>query len=193
LIITYLLQDLCPYVSQLGTNPLAVELGTAGLIIHESIYRYNKLASVYNDSTHESLKSFVLVHAIYFKSGVQKEAPATFDELSALAVVLQGMEFINKHYHQARRWQVQSGDHKPFDAYCASMPYLLLYHNNLLECGNQVLSSLAVLKFPDSVKRSSMDKKTESHANAVPSTAEKTRSSAVLEEFLVASNDGTNY
>jgi hypothetical protein len=188
LIITYFLQDLRPYVSQLGTNPLAVELGTAGLIIHEPIYRYNKLASVYNDSMHESLKSFVLVHDIYVTSGVQKEAPATFDELSALAVS-QGMEFINKHYRQARRWQVQSGNHKPFDAYCASRPYLLLYHNNLLECGNQILSSLTVLKLPDSVKRSSMDKKTESHANAVPSTAEKTRSSAVVEEFLVASNE----
>jgi hypothetical protein len=148
LIITHFLQGLRPYVSQLGTNPLAVELGTAGFL-HEPIY--NKLASVCNNSMHGLLKSFVLNHDIYVTSGVQKEAPATFDELSVLAV-LQGMEFINKHYSQARRWQIQSGNHKPFDAYCANRPYLLLYHNNLLECGNQILSSLAVPKLPDSVK-----------------------------------------
>jgi hypothetical protein len=119
-----------------------------------------------------------LNHNIYATSGVQKvqkEAPATFDELSALAVS-QGIKFTNKHYRQARRWQVQSGNHnKPFDAYCANRPYLLLYHNNLLECGDQVP------KLPDSVKRSLMDKKTESQENAVPSTAEKKkRSSAVI-------------
>jgi hypothetical protein len=141
LIITYFLQELCPYVSQLGTNPLAVELGTAAFL-REPIY--NKLASVYNDSTHESLKSFVLNHDIYVTCGIQKEAPATFDELSELAVS-QGMEvIINKHYRQARRWRVRSGNHKPFDACCANRPYLLLYHSNLLECGDQVLSSLAV-------------------------------------------------
>jgi hypothetical protein len=78
----------------LGTNPLAVELGTAD-VLHEPIY--NKLASVYNDSTPESLKSFVVNHNIDVTSGVQKEAPATFDELLALAL-LQGMDFINKHY-----------------------------------------------------------------------------------------------
>jgi hypothetical protein len=109
LIITYFLQELRPYLSQLGTNPLVVEFGTAGFL-HEPIY--NKLASASNDSTHESLKSFVLNHDIYVTSGVQKEAPTTLDELSALAVS-QSMEFINKHYRQARRWQVQSGNHKP--------------------------------------------------------------------------------
>jgi hypothetical protein len=36
LIIAYFLQELCPYVSQLGTNPLAVELGTVGFL-HEPI------------------------------------------------------------------------------------------------------------------------------------------------------------
>jgi hypothetical protein len=147
--ITYFLQELCPHVSQLGTNLLAVELGAAGFL-HEPIY--NKLASVCNNSMHGLLKSFVLNHDIYVTSGVQKEAPATFDELSVLAV-LQDMEFINKHYSQARRWQIQSGNHKPFDAYCANRPYLLLYHNNLLECGNQILSSLAVPKLPDSVRK----------------------------------------
>ena len=116
LILTYFLQELRPYVSQLGTNPLAVELGTAGFL-HEPLY--NKLASVYNDSTHELLKSFVLNHDIYVTSGVQKEAPATFDELSSLAVS-QGIDFINKHYRQARRWQQQSGNHKTFDAYCGN-------------------------------------------------------------------------
>jgi hypothetical protein len=89
--ITYFLQELCPHVSQLGTNLLAVELGAAGFL-HEPIY--NKLASVCNNSMHGLLKSFVLNHDIYVTSGVQKEAPATFDELSVLAV-LQGMEFIN--------------------------------------------------------------------------------------------------
>jgi hypothetical protein len=87
LIITHFLQGLRPYVSQLGTNPLAVELGTAGFL-HEPIY--NKMASIYNDSTHESLKSFVLNHDIYVTSGIQKEAPATLDTLSALAA-LQGI------------------------------------------------------------------------------------------------------
>ena len=82
---TYFLQELRPYVCQLGRNPLAVELGTAGFL-HEPIY--NKLASVYNDSMHESLKSFVVNHDIYVTSSVQKEAPATFDELLALAVAV---------------------------------------------------------------------------------------------------------
>jgi predicted urease superfamily metal-dependent hydrolase len=108
----YLLQELCPYVSQLGTNPMAVELGTVGFF-HEPLY--NKLASVYNDSTHELLKLFVVNHDIYVTSGVQNEAPATFDQLSALAVS-QGIDFINKHYCQARRWQQQSGNHKTFDS-----------------------------------------------------------------------------
>jgi hypothetical protein len=82
LIITYCLQELRPYVSQLGTNPLAVELETAGFL-HEPIYI--KVASAYNDSTHESLKSFVLNHDIYVTSCVQKEAPAMFGILSVLA------------------------------------------------------------------------------------------------------------
>ncbi len=164
---TYFLQELRPDVCQLGTNPLAVELGTAGFL-HEPIY--NKLASVCNDSTHESLKSFVVNHDIYVTSGVEKDAPATFDELSALAL-LQGMDFINKHYRQARRWQVQSGNHKPFDAYCANRPYLLLCHNNLLKYGNQVLSSLAVPKLPDSVNRSSLETNTVSHARNPLSTS----------------------
>ena len=77
-------------------------------------------------------------HDIYVTSGVQKEAQATFDDLSALDV-LQGMELINKHYSQARRWQVQSGNYKPFHVYCANRPYLLLSHNNLLKCGDQVI------------------------------------------------------
>jgi hypothetical protein len=123
LIITYFLKELCPTVSQLCPNPLAVKLGNAGFF-HEPIY--NKLASVYKDSTHESLKSFVFDHDIYVTSSVQKEAPATFDELSALALS-QGMEFINKHNHQAKRWQVQSGNQMLFDAYCANQPHLLLY------------------------------------------------------------------
>jgi hypothetical protein len=79
LILTYFLQELRPYVSQLGTNPLAVELGTAGFL-HEPLY--NKLASVYNDSTHELLKSFVVNHDIYVTSDVQKETPATSDDTS---------------------------------------------------------------------------------------------------------------
>jgi hypothetical protein len=125
--------------------------------------------------------------AVYKK----RHQPATLDELPALAVS-QGMEFINKHYCQAMRWQGTVRKHKPFDAHCANRPYLLLYHNNLLKCGgNQVLSSLAVPKLPGSVKRSSMDKKTESHAEAVPSTVKKKKcSSAVLEAFLVASTSG---
>jgi hypothetical protein len=98
LILTFFLQELRPFVSHLGTNPLAVELGTAGFL-HEPIY--NKLASIYNDRTHASLKLFVVNHDIYVTSGVQKEAPATFDVLSALAVS-QGMDFINKHYHFAK-------------------------------------------------------------------------------------------
>jgi hypothetical protein len=106
---------------------------------------------------HASLKSFVVNHDIYVTSGVQKEAPATFDVLSALAVS-QGMDFINKHYCHARRCQVQSGNHKPFDVHCGNQPYLLIYHNSLQECGNQVLLSLAIPKLPDSVKRSSLDK-----------------------------------
>jgi hypothetical protein len=100
LIMTYFLQELWPYVSQLGTNPLPVELGTAGFL-HKAIY--NKLASVYNDHTCDKLlKSFVVNHDVSITSGVQKEAPATFDQLSALAIS-QGMDFVNTHYHQARR------------------------------------------------------------------------------------------
>jgi hypothetical protein len=185
LIMTYFLQELRPYVSQLGTNPLAVELGTAGFL-HEPIY--NKLASVYNDSAQEFLKTFVVNHDIYVTSGIQKEAPATFDQLSALSVS-QGMDFINKHYRQAKRNQVLSGNHKPFDAYCTNRPYLLLYHNSLLECGDQVLSSLAVPKLPDDVKRSSLSNKKPVKKPSVPTTAEKQkRSSAVLDGLLEVSN-----
>ena len=89
-------QNACRFLfrcySQLGTNPIALQLGTMGFL-HEPLF--NKLASVYNDSTHDPLKSFVVNHAIYVTSGVQKEAPATFDQLSVLAV-LQGIDFINK-------------------------------------------------------------------------------------------------
>jgi hypothetical protein len=56
LILMFFLQDLRPFVSHLGTNPLAVELGTAGFL-HEPID--NKLASIYNDRTHASLKPFM--------------------------------------------------------------------------------------------------------------------------------------
>jgi hypothetical protein len=151
---------------------------------------YNKLASVYNNSIHEPLKSFdVLNHDIYVTSCVRKEAPATFDALPALAVS-QGVDYINKHYCQAR----SGNHHESFDAYCANRPYLLLYNNNLLKCGNRFLSSLAVPKFPDSVKRSSMDKKTESHTNAVPSTAKKKSVAVQLwKNFWWPAMNGTNY
>jgi hypothetical protein len=171
LIVTYFLQQLCPYVSQLETNPMAAELGTAGFL-NEAIY--NKLASIYNNSTHESLKSFAVNCVIYVTSGIQKESPATFDELPALAM-LQGINFVNKHYCQARRWQVQSDNHKPFDKYCGNWSYLLLYRSSLLECGDQVLLSLALPKLPDSVKISSLDNKKISPAKpgVVPITAGK--------------------
>jgi hypothetical protein len=53
LILTFFFQELCPFVSHLGTNPPAVELGAARFL-HEPIY--NKLVSVYNDHTNASLK-----------------------------------------------------------------------------------------------------------------------------------------
>jgi hypothetical protein len=51
-ILVYFLQELRPWVLQLGLNPTAVELGTVGFL-HEPIY--NKLASVYNDASNEKL------------------------------------------------------------------------------------------------------------------------------------------
>jgi hypothetical protein len=44
-------------------------------------------------------------HDIYVTGGIEKGAPISFDELSALAFS-HGMDFINKHYHQAWSWQV---------------------------------------------------------------------------------------
>jgi hypothetical protein len=132
---------------------VALELGTTAGFLHEPIY--NKLVSIYNDSTHASQKTVVVNHDIYVTSGIKKEVPATFDELSPSSVS-QGMDFLNKHYRQARRWQLQFSNYEPFDAYCGNWHYLLLYHNSLLECGDQVLLSLVFPKFPDSVKRSSL-------------------------------------
>jgi hypothetical protein len=147
LIMTYFLQELCQ-VSQLGTNLLVVEIGTAGFP-HGPIY--NKLVSMYNDSMHESLNLFTVNHDVYVTGDMEKGAPAKFNVLYALAFS-QGMEIIDKHYCRAQTWQVQSDSHKWFDAYCGTHPYLLLYHHSLQECGNQVLSSLAVPnKLPDSV------------------------------------------
>jgi hypothetical protein len=44
---------------------------------------YNKLANIYNDVTHGSPLSFKMDNDIYIASGVQEDAPATFDKLSA--------------------------------------------------------------------------------------------------------------
>jgi hypothetical protein len=125
LIQTFFLEELLlhPFVSQLGTNPLAIELGTGVMNLFTTSWQ----ASI--------LKLFVVNQDIYVTSGIQKEGPATCDELSALTVS-QGMDFLNKLYSQARRWQVQYGNHKPFNAYCGTQHYLLLYHNSLLECGD---------------------------------------------------------
>jgi hypothetical protein len=177
-----------PYVCQLGTNPLAVDLGTAGFL-HEAIY--NKLASVYNDSSQESLKSFLVNHDIYVTAGIQREAPATFDQLSALAVS-QGIDFINKHYRKAKRNQGLSGNHKPFDAYCDNRPYLLLYDKSLVECGDQVLSSLAVPKLPDTVKRTSLENKKppqQTKASTTPTADKgKNKRAGILEGILEVSS-----
>jgi hypothetical protein len=134
---------------------------------------------------------FVVNHDIYVTNGIQKETPATFDVLSASAVS-QGMDFINKQYCHARRCQVQSGNHKPFDTYCGHRPYLLIYHNSLQECGNKVLSSLAIPKLPDSVKRSSLDNTKGFIKPGDKGSDAKTRGSVVLEGLLEVSHE-TNY
>jgi hypothetical protein len=65
-IIVYFLQELRPFVLQLGLNPTAVELGTSGFL-HEPVY--NKLVNVYNDSTRELLKSFKMGNDICITYG----------------------------------------------------------------------------------------------------------------------------
>jgi hypothetical protein len=88
---------------------------------------YDKLASVYNDATHEPLKQFQRDDDIYITSGVQEDVPATFDKLSALAFCHQTMNFIIKHYREAVQKSALSGNHKPFFAYCLNRPYLQRY------------------------------------------------------------------
>jgi hypothetical protein len=150
LILVYFLQELRPFVLQLGLNPTAVELGTAGFL-HEPIY--NKLVNVYNDATRESLKLFKMDNDIYITYGVHEDAPATFNTLSVLAFS-QAMNFINEHYREAVRKCTLSGNHKPFFTYCTNCPYLLLYYyNGITECGDTVLGSLACPKLPEGVKR----------------------------------------
>jgi hypothetical protein len=109
-ILVCFLQELCPFLLQLGLNPTAVELGTAGFL-HETVY--NKLVNVYNNATHESLKSFKMDNDICITYGVEEDVPATFDKLSALAFS-QAMNFIvNKHYHEEVQKHTLSGNHKP--------------------------------------------------------------------------------
>ncbi len=182
LILVCFLQELRPCVNQLGTNPLAVQLGTGGFL-HDATF--NRLASVCNDSARVELMSFDVNHDIHAASGIQKEAPSTFDKLSALALS-QGIDFIDKHHREARRWQTQSGNHKPFDACCSSRPCLLLYHNCLQECGDPVLSCLAIPKLPDGVKRSSMEKKM-GKTPAAAAVEKQKRSRALFDGLLEVS------
>jgi hypothetical protein len=154
-ILVYFLEELRPWVLQLGLNPTAVELGTAGFL-HEPVF--NKLASVYNDANNVKLNSFKTDNDIYIALAVQDNAPATFDPLSGLAFS-QAMNFINKHYREAVQKRGLSGNHKPFYAYCKNRPYLLLYYDSITECGDIVLGALASPKLPEGVKRSSLDKK----------------------------------
>jgi hypothetical protein len=97
----------------------------------------------YNDSTHESLKWFVVNHDIYVTSRIQKEAPATFDDLFGIGCVPRNgfhqQSLSPSQEMESIVWQTQA----MFDAYCGKQPYLLLYHNSLLECANQVLLSFA--------------------------------------------------
>jgi hypothetical protein len=87
---------------------------------------------------------------------------------------------------------MQSGNHKPFDSYCETRPYLLLYHNSLLECGDQALSNLAVPKLPDSVKRSSLDSM-KVFIKSVDNGSDKKRdSSAFLEGLIQVSTKQNN-
>jgi hypothetical protein len=82
---------------------------------------------------------------------VQDDAPATFDTLSGLAVS-QAMNFINKHYREALRKRSLSGNRK-------KRPYLLLYYDQITECGDIVLGALACPKLSEGVRRSSLEKK----------------------------------
>jgi hypothetical protein len=89
-------------------------------------------------------------------SGVQEDAPATFDKFSTLAFC-QAINFLNKHYREAVRKRTLSGNHKPFYTYCTNHPYLLLYYNYITACGDiMVLGSLACPKLPECVKRTSL-------------------------------------
>jgi hypothetical protein len=80
------------------------------------------------------------------------------------------MNFIKKLYHEAVREHTLSGNHKPFSNYCTSCPYPLVYYKNIVECDNKVLGSLACLKLPEGVKRSSLDdrKKKKNQSMKVP-------------------------
>jgi hypothetical protein len=170
-ILVYFLQELRPFVLQLGLDPTAVELGTAGFL-HEPVY--NKLVNVYNDATRESLKSFKMDNAICITYGVHKNAPATFDKLSALAFS-QAINFINKHYREAVQKCPLSGNYKPFFTYCTNRLHLLLYYNSITKCGDTVLGSLACPKLPEGVKRTSLEDGTrkENQTKRAPTDREK--------------------
>ena len=182
IILVYFLQELRPYVNQLGANPIPVQLGTPRFL-HESIY--DRIASVYNDSTRDDLNSFLVNHEVYITVGVSKDAPATFEELSGLAV-LQSMDFINKYYRQAKRKQTLSGNHKPF--HHDGRPYLMLYHESLTETGDKILSALAVPELPESAKRNSLKATKASALNSSSSAEKKKRSNAVLDGLLEVSH-----
>jgi hypothetical protein len=104
---------------------------------------------------------FMVIHDVYVTGDIRKGAPAGFDVISVLAFS-QGMEIVNKHYGQVRRWYLQSGDYKLFDTYCGTCLYLLCTITVFKSVATKSFLSLAVPKLPDSVNRSPLDTKKES-------------------------------
>jgi len=149
LILTFFLQKHRHLVTQIGTNPSAAQLGS-NKFLHERIY--NVLSASYNNKDEPNISSMNLDDDTYTAAGLTETAPSQFDKMTG-ALFSQTLDFINKQYKLAFEKSKRSGHHHDFSCYCSGTPWVLLYHNNLMETGDSILNDLVHADLSDDVKR----------------------------------------
>ena len=151
---TYFLQTLRPHVIKLGNNPDISNIDQRKFL-HEDIW--NLIAAQYNQEDHPDLRTFLKNDVYYESCEIPEDIVRRFNVLSSLELS-QLMAHIHDHYKKAIRNMTKSGSHLPFQKFCGTRPWLLLYHQNIVEAPVQMWSYISG-DLPDEVGGSSLKKK----------------------------------
>lgn len=148
-ILTYFLQDMWEFVKKIATNPEGFELNVP-CTHHERCW--NMLSGRYNDPALVDLNTFDALDNVFVSTGINGDKSTMYDKLTG-ATFSATMVYFNKIYRGIYNPCNKSGNHQDFGDYCQNRPYTFLYHSNLLEIQDCVLTNLAYPQLPDGVKR----------------------------------------